>query len=662
MTTQKQGSRFRAGKTSQQPRTRLRQRRWRYFSKVEAYIYVLLCGLKPVPDSQVFGPVLSDPRWSNSQTDPSHQSYTVIRPGSRVVNGDDQQPHASWNHVRNPRILYQKTGRAETDTTMEYRDGRTVLSVRNSVHPIYPSSSTGGSDPAEDILRAGALERRIAAERALTQKLLEGLSSTSISRNYLGQAAKAKQKNSNERSDNGLDQRASADTYWSIPVRTLSNTSSEPADSRRTQEASVAGPSLHQEKYVPYSSDAHKATQKVKPNGQRTPPPRPKRPHRYSAVHPDGLVVEVEPVGVALGGTFRAPVSAAKLPAHILKVRSKRTSRHPDGLHTRRESSQLQRAQQVVSQTSNRATTDVAKDRNLVPRPLRISKSPLGQAKSIHTNRASLDLDKPLPATPTKRNSHEMLERLIGQWSASAAAENNADSSRPWAPMTTPRLMARIPSPGLHLDFSADVDTQIRTSDLTKHATMTVATSPLDLPLNSSTTLSSTSTSKSANSHLNPGASHKPLPPSPHPSIANFKLSLFSLSKDAETQQEPQSSVPTITPASVPALAIVPPSTRTSATKLSEPSLPSEQTAMPAQMETQTAAELDTRMYEAYQPRFAPVPNELRANRRRGRLFAPPSVVVSRRARLSLSKEVADGARQDGMEREVKGERDGGWI
>ena len=618
MTIQNRGGsnrhRFGVGKRLQRWRVvgrNFSKRRRQNLSKAMTYVYILLCGSEALRDSLEGSQILdfgfsefrtSDIRISDPWSETSCRSYTAIRPGNRVVNADEQLLALPQDHRKTQRVLYQKKRRTNTDETTEYRSGHTILSVRNSAHPVSPSTLTSGTDDTEDLLNPGALERRIAAERVRTQEILEGISRASASVDdpqATDEATKTRHR----------EQRDRFDLSKNTPVfaSTSSQASSSSPDEYRAYQASRVEAPLQQQEYVPYVPYPHgpqRADRKGKAPLRNISPPRPRRPSHHGAAYPSEPVFGIGDLGLVLEHPSELRrVRRKPLPAHVLKVRSRETSRHPDSLFTDRNSSQLQRAQKAVSNPRNVTATDRG-DIKLVPDPLQISRPPLTPSSTAQVSSSGeAGLDKPLPGTPTERLADLKLKSPLSR-----------------VPSTAPRLRTRIPSPRFYIDFDAQLGTAIPSPDLhvdfsstmssyslmaesdcNDKSTITVALSPADFPPlvssesdkfgGASTSTNTPSPSSSPPSSTSrPLSPNKPLPPTPGPPLACFSPSL--LFSDVSSLPGPSA-------------------TRTHAMPGLAPS------------STTPTAVSGIGTYEAYQPPFVPVSTELRGNRRRGETSMP---------------------------------------
>ncbi|KAF2236519.1 hypothetical protein EV356DRAFT_565359, partial [Viridothelium virens] len=373
-----------------------------------------------VRESQASKLTISDFRVSDSLTDPSYRSYTAIRPGSQVVNSEVRQPEILQTGS-NGRLHYQKTGRKTTDETMEYRNGKTILSVRNSIGPTHLSYTTSASC-STDTPESGELEQHIASHRANTKNLLEGFpSNTNLleTSNATAKTADGKCGEGDDLAD--LAQYVDAETCWPF----LPSTSPQ-AGSKSLNAQKANNDSKHQQKYIPYNYGAQQMHPNAKAPEKKTPPPRPERLYRYSAVHPDGLSFSSELLGVALGSPSLARVPTRKpLPAHFLSRQSQRTSRHPDSLFMNRENSRLRRAQEGVSNLRDQFAADTD-EHDLVPAPLIVSKASHAQPQENQLQRTGLNVAVRVPSPRMHMNFSR-------------------------------HLVTTIPSPDLHLSFSASV-------------------------------------------------------------------------------------------------------------------------------------------------------------------------------------------------------------
>ncbi|KAL9087880.1 MAG: hypothetical protein Q9165_006442 [Trypethelium subeluteriae] len=515
---------------------------------------------------------------------------------------------------------------------MEYRRGKTILSVRNSIDPLHLSSSTSLSC-STDTPESGELEQHvasqhIASQRANAQNLLEGLPSNTV----LLEISNATAKPTDEKCGNGNDladpaQYVNTETCWPFAPSTPSQGASQSSDAQKAYNSLEVEAALHQHKYIPY----HSGPQDLYPNGkaskEKTPALRPERPNRYSAAHPDGLLVSSEPVGVALGCPSWARVPKRKpLPAHFLKKQSRRTSRHPDSLFMERENSRLRRAQAGGSNLRDQFAADMS-ERDLVPAPLIVSQAYDRQSQQTQTQRAGLDLNKPLPTLPHSSRSPD-------------SSHTPQVATRVPSPQLrlnfSRRLVTRIPSPELHLSFSASVYNTDSEYGTDEESIITVALSPADFPpeLSMSSTTLGAPASTTSGYPLPDSATYstRNLPPTPGESVANFDLGLFSL------YSHPDPDKPHTT------------------FRRGPPPTPG------------TKAEA----YDAYQRTFAAVPDSLKKNRRRGRgvPFAgdrrDQEIFEAGREYERRLWQTGKKAKGKGYERDVvvvrEAEETGGWI
>ncbi|KAI9690772.1 MAG: hypothetical protein M1822_008391 [Bathelium mastoideum] len=562
---------------------KLNRRRWRLVSKLVTFVHVLL-RRNVVRESRIVGSPGPVARISNSESDPSHHSYTPIRSGSRVVNSDGQITLALGSPFQNLRVHYQRAGRLHT---REYLTGSTVLSVRNTIKPIHPSSSTGKTDSTIDFADSRTLERHRANERANAQSQLEGRTIAPA----LPENSKSVDDATRKEHRNGSDG-AHLSHHVSADVTLPMSASAAVPSSRGVSE--VHGRDQNAGPQDPIEHDS--ATEDSGLNN--IPPPLPPRSHHHSAAHPDGLLVldPARQIGIAIGSPSSLGVRARKpLPARAWKARSRGLGWHPDSLRLRRGSAQ--------------GNTGEREDEELVPQALKVAKRTEG----------NVDVHKSLPAVPETNADSEGHESDDGPGSSESlvAPQLCTEIPSPGLDMDfAARIFAEIPSPQLHLDFgfssrsaSVAVDSVIGEDNA-----FAVAFSPTDWPLAAEPAKAAEKQAQSAHvATASPESrSNKPLPPTPEAPIANFGLSIFSLPSTHASSAPSRATSVTVPP--VPDLAILP------ATTYVPPSAINSGRAGfgSGTRELEPVSDGgDEEPYEAYQLPFARVPTKLRSDRRR---------------------------------------------